>query len=490
MRLTLLSRTSDLAVLQTGLVADALRARWPGIEIVRTTRSSAGDRDDTTPLWKADDKGLFTADLSDDLLKGRADLVVHSWKDLPIEGRPGTRIAATLERADPRDVLLVRREAADARPERLTVLSSSPRRAWQIESTLAPLLPWRISSITTVPVRGNIPTRLAKLVRGDGDALIVAKAALDRLLSDEAPAAARQAVRDALARARWMVLPLREHPTAPAQGALAIEIPANRDDVASTVGAISHQPTWTAVEREREVLASFGGGCHAAVGATMLVRDYGRVLSVRANVNASPQVTWSLETDTPPPPPSAASAIWPRPEERDEASRKRLVVDQPAGNEGFWVARADALPENWTIATERLIWAAGTRTWTRLAARGIWVHGCADGLGDTEPTDIDRLAGRDVAWRRLTHAGTDDPAALATYVVDRPLPGDLDRRTHFFWTSGRLFRDAMAAHPALAGAWHASGPGRTARAIRDNLDSSARVSVWLDYDQWHQTVTR
>lgn len=116
MRLILLSRASDLAVLQAGLVADALRARWPGIEIVRTTRSSAGDRDDTTPLWKADDKGLFTADLSHDLLNGRADLVVHSWKDLPIEGRPGTRIAATLERADPRDVLLVRREAADTRP--------------------------------------------------------------------------------------------------------------------------------------------------------------------------------------------------------------------------------------------------------------------------------------------------------------------------------------------------------------------------------------
>jgi hydroxymethylbilane synthase len=309
-------------------------------------------------------------------------------------------------------------------------------------------------------------------------------------LSDDAPAAIRQAVRDALARTRWMVLPLREHPTAPAQGALAIEIPANRDDVASAVGAISHQPTWIAVEREREVLASFGGGCHAAVGATMLVREYGRVLSVRANVNASPQETWSLETGAPPPPPSAASAIWPRPDERDEASRQRLEVDQPSGDEGFWVARADALPENWTISAERLIWAAGTRTWTKLAARGIWVHGCADGLGDTEATDVDRLAGREVAWRRLTHTGTDDPSALATYVVDRPLPPDLDRRTHFFWTSGRVFREAIAAHPALAGAWHGSGPGRTARAIRDNLDSSARVSVWLDYDQWHKTVTR
>jgi hydroxymethylbilane synthase len=137
------------------------------------------------------------------------------------------------------------------------------------------------------------------------------------------------------------------------------------------------------------------------------------------------------------------------------------------------------------------VWAAGTRTWQKLADRGIWVHGCADGLGDEEAPDVDRLAGRALSWLRLTHSeAVDSPAdTLATYAVARALPADLGSRTHFFWTSGTLFRRALEAHPGLTAAWHASGPGRTARALRDELGPSGRVSIWLEYEQWLQHVT-
>ena len=132
-----------------------------------------------------------------------ADLVVHSWKDLPIESHAGTMVAATLERADPRDVLLVRRDVVRDKPAALSVLSSSPRRAWQLTTSLAPLLPWPTSELRMLPVRGNIPTRLKKLLTGDGDALVVAKAALDRLLSGGAAPETTAAVRS---RARRMSL--------------------------------------------------------------------------------------------------------------------------------------------------------------------------------------------------------------------------------------------------------------------------------------------
>ena len=144
-----------------------------------------------------------------------------------------------------------------------------------------------MTDVRVAPVRGNVPTRLNKLVNGDGDALIVAKAALDRLLSNDSPSDVVAAVRAALGKCRWMVLPLKEHPTAPAQGALAVEIAAGRPDLLERVRAVSHAPTWDAVERERNILESFGGGCHEAVGATVLVRDYGRVMSVRARVGAA-----------------------------------------------------------------------------------------------------------------------------------------------------------------------------------------------------------
>jgi hydroxymethylbilane synthase len=155
------------------------------------------------------------------------------------------------------------------------------------------------------------------------------------------------------------------------------------------------------------------------------------------------------------------------------------------------VARADALPESWRPAPDRLVWTAGGRTWRRLAERGVWVHGCADGLGDQEPAAADLLAGRAVDWLRLTHAAAsdeDDAGALATYRVDEALPDDLATRTHFFWTSGRLLLDALKRWPALRDRWHGSGPGRTHRVLREAIPSAARVGVWLDYEQWYQEV--
>ncbi len=491
MRLTLLSRASDLAVLQTRLVARALRTRWPDLDVQLVTRSSQGDRDRRVSLWAAESKGLFTADLSTTLAAGEADAAVHSWKDLPVAGSGETVIAATLERADPRDVLLVHREAVAARRPGLAVLTSSPRRAWQLGHALPSLLPWPIETVECRAVRGNIATRLTKLATGrEGDALVVAKAALDRLLSEDAPTEATEAVRAALAMCRWMVLPVRDCPTAPAQGAIAVEVRADRADVLAYIRAIDHPPTREAVEAERAILAGTGGGCHEAFGATALVRDYGRVVSVRGRLpDGAERADWSLVRTAAAPPRVDPSRIWPRPDERDGGRREPLAISLPPGAEGLWVSRADAWPDGAVPTDSQVVWTAGTRTWRKLAARGLWVHGCADGLGDAERPAVDRLAGRELTWLRLTHADAADPTALATYVVRQTLPVDLAERSHFFWTSGQLFREALARTPAIGAGWHASGPGRTARVIRETLGPDARTTVWLDYEQWHKTVT-
>jgi hypothetical protein len=153
------------------------------------------------------------------------------------------------------------------------------------------------------------------------------------------------------------------------------------------------------------------------------------------------------------------------------------------------VSRADALPDGWRPSADQLIWTSGSRSWERLARRGIWVNGCADGLGDVEPPAIDTLAGHHLTWLRLTHTGSGDAGALATYIVETPLADDLPARTHFYWTSGSVFRAAVARYPALRRAWHASGPGRTAAALRETLGDTAPASIWLDYEQWHRHVT-
>lgn len=277
------------------MVARALADAVPGLDPHLVTKVAAGDRDTATPLSRFMDKGAFTSDLSDAVAAGTADLVVHSWKDLPIDARPDTVIGATLERADPRDVLLVRRDAIDRRPSPLRILTSSPRRVWMLERALAPLLPWPVRAVTTHDVRGNITTRLKKLIEGDCDALVVAKAALDRLLPpDDDDPASTTTIRALLAKCRWMVLPLRQFPTAPAQGALAVEVATGNHTLRDYLRRINHTPTWVDVIRERALLEARGGGCHDAFGATALTRSFGTVLSTRGRVGDDDVSSWTL----------------------------------------------------------------------------------------------------------------------------------------------------------------------------------------------------
>lgn len=491
MRLTLLSRASDLAMLQARQVAAVLQDRWADLHISLQTIATKGDLDRNLVLSDAMAKGLFTADLSEALVTGAADVVVHSWKDLPVEPHPDTVVAGSLERADPRDVLVVRRDVLLSKPTRLVVLTSSPRRAWQLERALGPLLPWSVTSVAAQPIRGNIPTRLRKLIDRDGDALVVAKAALDRLLSPDSPGAVSAAVRACLGESMWMVLPIHDFPTAPAQGALAIEVSRRRPDVIDRIAAISDAATVRAVETERAILSHYGGGCHEAIGATVLPREYGDIQSVRGRtIDDGELAEWRLVRQPPAIEPAERTRIWPRPEELGGIVRRALDVAVPVGADGLWVARAEAVPVRFTPAAAQVVWAAGLKTWGRLAARGIWVHGSSEGLGDLEPPRIDLLAGRRVEWLRLTHTGSDAPKALATYTADRSLPDDLGERTHFYWTSGDTFRRALDQFPGIREAWHASGPGRTARTLRDVVGPAGRVSIWLDYDEWLHTVTR
>lgn len=487
MRVKILSRASSLARLQTALVERALRAAHPQLAIECLTRTSAGDQDQTSPLWKLPEKGAFTADLSQALIAGEADIVVHSFKDLPIAMPPGSKIAGALPRADPRDLVLIKQSAIDGQPESLQILSSSPRRGWLLGEMMPVLLPWRPRSVEAIPVRGNIETRLRKLIEGDAHGLVVAKAALDRLLGFGPPFELEAgALRERLQHCRWMVMPMREFPWAPAQGAIAIEVASARPDLGEWIQPIVCRTTTAAVNAERLVLEEAGGGCHQALGAAVLQRPYGRVVSVRSRDTRS--AIWELQRSGPVFPRVTSARVWPEPGASIPAERRSLDVDPPANAEGLWVARAEALPERWPVVADAIVWAAGTETWRRLAARGVWVNGCADGLGDEEPPPIDVLAGRSVKWVRLTHDRAGTPDALPTYHVDTPLPDDLPERSHFFWTSGDLFKRAIERWPGIREAWHASGPGHTRDTIQAVLGASDRIGVWLDRASWEKDV--
>jgi hydroxymethylbilane synthase len=237
--LVIASRGSQLALWQARWVSAQLtaRGRQCRIEIVKTT----GDKITDVPLAKVGAKGLFTKEIEEALLDGRADLAVHSLKDLPTELPEGLVLAAVPEREDPRDAVVGVR-LADL-PPGARVGTSSLRRAAQLRK-LRP-------GLTIESVRGNLDTRLRKLDEGQYDAILLAAAGLKRL-----------GWGDRIAE----ILPAETMCPAVGQGALAIETRASGAGF-DAVRAMDHAGTHAAVLAERGVLSALGGGCQVPIGA-------------------------------------------------------------------------------------------------------------------------------------------------------------------------------------------------------------------------------
>ena len=248
------TRGSALALWQARHVASLLRAAHPGLEVEEVIVETAGDRNREVPISAIGGRGVFTKEVQAAVLDGRADLAVHSAKDLPssAELQPeGLVLAAVPERADPRDALVG--ATLDAIPPGGTVGTGSVRRRAQLAD--------RRPDLTFAELRGNIDTRLAKAP--GFAAIVVAYAALQRLERTDVVAEVLEPT---------VMLPQV------AQGALAIE---SRPETAELLSAIEHAPTRRCVDAERSWLATLGGGCDLPAGAFCTVNDDG-TLRLRA----------------------------------------------------------------------------------------------------------------------------------------------------------------------------------------------------------------
>src|SRR5437763_12343201 len=170
----LATRGSTLAMIQARLAAEALAGRYPEHEFILVPLATHGDRQPTLRLADSPREGVFVKELEQALLDGRAELAVHSAKDLPTLPTPGLVMAGFLERADARDALIARPPSTLARlPPGSRLGTGSPRRAAQIAAIR--------SDLRAVEIRGNVDTRLRRLAEGSGDALSLASAGLARL---------------------------------------------------------------------------------------------------------------------------------------------------------------------------------------------------------------------------------------------------------------------------------------------------------------------
>jgi hydroxymethylbilane synthase len=251
------TRGSKLALAQTRLVADAL-----GAEVQLRTISTAGDRSDK-PIAQLGD-GAFVTAIEDALRSGEIDLAVHSLKDLPTDDRPGLAIAAILERADPRDVLITSSRGGLATlPNGAIVGTSSPRRAAFIRA-LRP-------DVEVRDIRGNVDTRMRMASEGAYDAVVLALAGLARL---------------GLAVAAEEILSLEDCPPAPGQGALAIQCRSDDRSTLALAAALDRADVRAAVTAERALLRELGASCEIPLGAWGRVEG-GEIVLDAALVTAS-----------------------------------------------------------------------------------------------------------------------------------------------------------------------------------------------------------
>ena len=237
------TRKSPLALWQAEHVAERLRIAHPGLQTQLVGMTTQGDRVLDAPLAKVGGKGLFVKELEQGMLEGRADIAVHSMKDVPVEFPEGLHLAAILSREDPRDAFISSRfPSFQALPARARIGTSSLRRQCQIKA--------RFPECELVNLRGNVNTRLAKLDAGNYDAIVLAVAGLKRL---------------GLSGRITEVLSPEASLPAIGQGAIGIECRSDDGRVNALVRALHDHDTALRVTAERAMNERLQGGCQAPI---------------------------------------------------------------------------------------------------------------------------------------------------------------------------------------------------------------------------------
>ena len=266
------SRGSELARRQTAMVEAALRQAWPDLEVVTQIISTRGDVRTAEPIdSRAGRKGLFTGEIERALIAGEIDIAVHSAKDLPSEMTPELELGAVLPRAPVEDVLITKQLKTSG-----AIATGSVRRQHQLR--------WKFPGVEIVELRGNVPTRLRKFLQTDWQAIVLARAGLERLGYD----LARGTFEFEGVSLRAETLSADVFLPAGGQGIIALQVRSDDRDRKEINREVNHVETLLCLEAEREFLRLLQGDCGSPVG--VLATKSGANMTVRAQVFVPPRV--------------------------------------------------------------------------------------------------------------------------------------------------------------------------------------------------------
>jgi hydroxymethylbilane synthase len=381
-KITIVCRASKLSLIQAELVRSKIIKLQPETDVVIRGMTSKGDRLVDLPLSSLNGMDFFTADIFQELREGKADIAVHSLKDMSSEHFFSHNAFAVIERNDHRDVAIFNENIIQKliNKQNIVIGTSSPRREEMVVKFLKKALPQLHDKIEieTKPIRGNVDTRLQKLDNGDFDGIILATAGLNRLLTygDK-----KGELRQLLDTKKIIILPLIECTPAPCQGMIVAEGNPDNTAICALLEKISDDLLMQTAVAEKSKARTFGSGCSQKFGVTTISTRYGEHIYA-AGIDGAGN-TISEWTNLPQSIPGLTHIFATNEVMKD-------FFDYQWSEKKHEIATNHVFVANPKIAQNRDIlqsikhknfWAAGSKTWYDLAKAGIWVTGSTDGMG-------------------------------------------------------------------------------------------------------------
>lgn len=377
-------RGSWLSMAQAEIFKKKVLNKFPDVTVEFIIKETAGDKNQTTPLHLVEGADFFTKEIQDCIYNGEADFAVHSMKDVSSDQFFSKSKYAVIEREDLRDVVIFNATVLDKIKANIPIVigTSSPRRAEMAIAFLKKALPKFENDTIEVksePIRGNVDTRLRKLNENEFDGIVLAVAGLNRLL-DYLPA--KETVSTYLLGKKIMLLPLFECPPAPGQGAIVAETSAENVDAISILDAFKDVELTRIISKERKEAKKLGYGCSQRFGVFSL-QNKNVSFTYSSGVNAKEESfsNWIIDSPISMNTKNLFSSTDFMKDFFRSTPIEKLTLDENVKD--VFISSHKAIHDAHLVKylSNKKVWAAGTKSWIEIAKLGVWVHGCADGLG-------------------------------------------------------------------------------------------------------------
>ena len=502
-RIKIVSRSSILAKIQARFVGEQILKKNPTIKIDYKWVKTTGDLDQKLDISSGLSVGIFTGDISQRIINSDNEIAIHSWKDFPIADNDKSKIYATLERADMRDMLFLKKSITKLKElDAINIMTSSPRRRYAIEQNLKHLIPIKFNQIRFQDLRGNIDTRLKKFIDGKTDGIVIAKAAIERILHTKLPEAKniKKFISDCLAKNHWVILPLSSFPTAPGQGAIGIEVANKNKRIIDIVKTINHKKTYENVNKERTVMSQYGGGCSQKIGVSVWNKNNTMVQSIFGITEQNEKLVSfgiikrmnkksfrkkDLKENDIFPKNSSEQNIFER-----VAVNKNKILNK-IENSIIYITRKNVLKHKPIFKNTCILWTSGLKSWQAAAKLGYWVHGTSDSMGESEINSISTLFRYKIPTIKLTFLNdqNDMPNEIDVYELKNPtFPEDIENRSEYFWMSTLAFDTAIKKYPKIQDKQHACGMGNTYNKLKKIINDNNKIECYISYESWLKSI--